>query len=74
MWVWVDLLQPQKRVCINTESYYMAEINDRKPRGQGYFVKLSHKYIAGVSIEIGVFISVLTAENWIEKYLVRGGK
>lgn len=71
MWIWVDLMEPQKRVCIDTESYYMAEISDRYPLGQGYYVRLSHKYIAGVSIEIGIFVSEWLAHSWIQKNLIQ---
>lgn len=58
-----------KDVWLDYKAFYMAEIcpleGTNYPK---YFIKLSHKYIAGCCVEIGNFVSADAAEEWLENF------
>ena len=61
-------IQINEGVKINLDSYYKAEIIPRNPHSCKYHIKLSHKYLLGVSDTFGVF-DYEDAKKWIEENL-----
>ena len=53
---------------VDINSYYKAEILQRNPHSSKYKVKLSHKYLIGVSDTFGCF-DYEDAQKWIEENL-----
>lgn len=62
---WITLTNGQ---TIDIDSYYKAEILQRNPHPFKYEVKLSHKYLLGVSDIFGCF-DYKDAQKWIEENL-----
>ena len=62
---WITLTNGQS---IDIYSYYKAEIIRRNPRSYRYKIKLSHKYLLGVSDSFGDF-EYEDAKKWIEENL-----
>ena len=60
---WVTIKKGEK---LDLDSYYKVEIIERNPRSYKYKIKLSHKYLLGVSDTFGVF-DYDDALNWIEE-------
>lgn len=58
-----------KDVWLDPKVFYMAEICSTDDSYPKYFIKLSHKYIAGCCTEVGNFLSASAAEEWLDKFL-----
>lgn len=62
---WINI---EKNTKINLDSYYKVEIIPRNSHSYKYQIKLSHKYLLGVSDTFGVF-EYKDAQKWIEENL-----
>ena len=63
------VFQSCKDMWLDPETFYMAEIVQTNESYSKYFIKLSHKYIAGCCLEVGKWTSIHDAEEWLQKFM-----